>query len=164
MNYNAEAERLLRNYIHSGEEIQKLNTELNQTYQLKLQTQNTLKATTITGMPHGTNTPDATYQAVEMSIDRHDKHMEYIVGQIQNIYDEKELIHEAIKRLTMEEYRAIDLHFFKQYKPGKVAGIMHYGKTRVYELLKEGTSKVAWHLETADKNGQKREKSQNPVI
>jgi predicted DNA-binding protein (UPF0251 family) len=164
MNYNAEAERLLRNYIHSGEDIQKLNTELNQTYQLKIQTQNTLKAAAITGMPHSTNVSDLTYKAVEMSIDRHDKHVEFIVGQIQNIYDEKELIHEAIKRLTMEEYRAVDLHFFKQYKPGKVAGIMHYGKSRVYELLKEGTSKVAWFLETVEKSGQKWKKSQNSVI
>ncbi len=164
MNYHTEAERMLRNYIHSGEDIQKLNTELNQTYQLKTQTQNTLKAATITGMPHSTNTSDLTYKAVEMSIDRHDKHVEFIVGQIQNIYDEKELIHEAIKRLTMEEYRAVDLHYFKNYKPGKVAGIMHYGKTRVYELLKESVSKVSWHIETAEKSERKRKESKNFVI
>jgi len=145
-----EAERMLIAYNTSNEEIHRLNDELNKTYQMKYDTQNTLKAAILNSIPHGYDIQDATYGAVERSIDRHDEHIQFLVLQIQRIYDEKELIHKAIQRLTVEEFRAIDLKYFKSYKVGKVAGIMHYTRQYCYEIIRNALSKIAWCIETSD--------------
>jgi len=155
IDYMREAERLLSKYPDCNKEIQELNKELNQTLRLKLETQNTLKAQAMDGMPHSTNISDTTYKAVEQSIDRHDEHMKYLIEQINEQYRIKETVYEAIKRLTMEEYRVIELRYFKGYKVGRVAGVMHYNRSYCSEIISKGISKIAWHIETANKSQQK---------
>jgi DNA-directed RNA polymerase specialized sigma subunit len=134
--------KMLRDYPGYSEGIQKLNKELNETLQLKLVTQNTLKAQALTGMPHSSGISDITYNAVEKSIDRHEQHINYLCGQIQDIYDKKEFIDNAIKRLTVEEYQVIELYYFKEFKMRRVAYIMHYNKNYVYEILKRAMFKI----------------------
>lgn len=158
MDYTKETIRMLENYCSCGQEIQKLNAELNQTLQMKIQTQNTLKAQCLTGMPHTYGVSDTTYNAVERSIDKHETHIVYLTEQIELEYDIRETINEAVKKLTMEEFRVIDLHYFKHYKIGRLSGIMHYQKTRCYELKESAIKKIALYIKTAEENGKKRKK------
>lgn len=127
-------EKILREYPYFAEEIQKLNEELNQTLKLKLQTQDTLKAQNIDGMPHSTGISDITYKAVEKSIDEHEKHMLYLTNKISEIYRKKKFIEELLPKLTMEEYRVIDLYYFKGYRLRRVAYMMHYSKSSCWRL------------------------------
>ena len=143
MGLNARREKILRDYPHYAEEIQKLNAELNQTLQLKLCTQDTLKAQALTGMPSSSGISDVTYNAVEQNIDRHEQHIVYLSNKIKEIYDHKEIIDGLLPKLTMEEYRVVDLHYFKGYKMHRVGYIMHYQKSRCYELKDSAVKKIS---------------------
>jgi DNA-directed RNA polymerase specialized sigma subunit len=148
-------EKMLREYPHYAQDIQKLNKELNDTLEMKLSTQNTLKAQVLTGMPHDTRISDLTYEAVEQSIDRHEEHIKKLCEQIQEYYSNKEYIDNAIKSLTMEEYRVIDLYYFKGYHLRKVAGIMHYGKSQCWNLRESALKKMQdENHKRVDKSGQ----------
>lgn len=135
-------EKLLKDYPIYPQEIQKYNAELNNTLQLKIQIQDTLKAQVMTGMPHTYKIADDTYKAVEMSVDKHEHHIKYLCGRIKELYDNKEFIDKALSQLTMEEYRVIDLFYFKEYSMGRVGYIMHYQKSRCYELKDSALKKI----------------------
>ena len=135
-------EKILRDYPHYAEEIQKLNTELNQTLQLKLCTQDTLKAQCLSGMPSSGGISDITYKAVEQSIDRHEQHIVYLSNKIKEIYENKEYIDGLLPKLTMEEYRVIDLYYFKGYRLGRVGYVMHYSKTNCWRIKTSALKKM----------------------
>lgn len=139
-------EKKLYDYPHIGEIIQGYTKDLNSAIEDQKDTRDTLKAATITGMPHSTNVSNLTYQAVERTIDKWQEHIEYLLDQINYYMDLKKDVDRAIGLLTVEEYGVIDYRYFKQYKMRRIGYILHYGKTRLYEIHDSAIRKIEFEL------------------
>ncbi len=129
-------EKILLDYANITEDIQKLNRELNDILQNKQETYNTLQAAKITGMPHGTESSDQTYNATERLIDKYGVRAQKIVDEIEALWKSRDNINKCFTVLTMEEKRVIELRYINQYKMGKVAYMMKYSK-RSCELFQQ---------------------------
>jgi hypothetical protein len=141
-----QTEKLLRDYPYMLDDIQKLNEEISETLKRKQESQNTLKAATISDMPKGENTSDLTYQAVEKSIDTYDTHVVFLTNKIRGLFEDRRLIWEAMRNITVDEKKAVDLHYFKGYHFERVGSIMHYTRQRAYQITIAGMIKIKTSL------------------
>lgn len=139
-------ERILNDYPHIGEIIQDLQKQLNNAVSMQQETRDTLKAAEMTGMPRGTNVSDLTGQAVERTLDKWESRIIYLSDQINYYIDLQKLVDDAVKCLTVDEFRVIDLRYFKGYKMRQVGYKMHFEKTRCYEIHNKAIEKIEIQL------------------
>ena len=133
---------MLIEYPHISETIQKLNRETNDILKNKLETRDNLKAVTLTDMPRGSEVGNPTLEAVERIIDVYDKRVQEISNEIEEYMNIKEYIDRVLKELNVDEYRLIDLRYFKLYKFKRIAHIMHYSVGYTYEMHDKAIKKM----------------------
>lgn len=146
-------EVLLRSYPHIPENIQKLNAELNEIISGKNNTYNTLQAAKLSDMPKGERLSNPTYQAVEDIITRFESRIEKIRDDIIYWMDLKESIDKALVALELEEYRVIDLRYFKVYKWERIPHIINYSMRNTYNIHEKAINKISAELNNGQKKG-----------
>jgi len=140
-------ESMLLEYTHIPEMVRKLNRELNDIIQNKNETYNTLQSSKITGMPHGTEVSNITLKAVEKLIDRYEVRVKSITEEINYLIDLKENIEKAIRILSLEERRIIELRFFNSYKWKRIQYIVKYSRSQCFDIHNKAINKLKVELE-----------------
>lgn len=135
-------ENMLYIYDDIPEEVQKLNRELKDILENRKQTSDTLKATTISDMPHGSGTSDPTYEAVERAIERYEERIAEIIKRIDWLLDTKGYIEDKLKALNIEEMRVIELRYFRGYKMRRLPYIIHFSLQHCYRIHDEAINKM----------------------
>lgn len=137
----------LKYYPHIPGEIARITKEIRDTMAMKKDTQDTLKAQTMSDMPRGAGVSDPTLRAVVRSIDRHDLHIQYLARRIAELYDLKEHLENLLQGLTVQEAQVIEEYFFKGYRMVIVQTHLGYAKSQTYRLCESALDK----METAER-------------
>ena len=144
-------ERFLREYPILGDELMRLNKELNNLIMCKEDNYNTLKAQNITDMPRSA-TPEDNPSSVEKAVirlmdieQRFDIQTLYYTNRINDLIEQKRMFEEvwATKELlTKFERRVIELRCFIEYDWATVSRLTNYSRTSVIRVFESAVSKI----------------------
>lgn len=121
----------LENYNELGDEIRRLNVELNKMLMYREDTYNTLQAQAINDMPkaqrkHGS---DLVSKAV-LVIERYSKTIDMLTTQINDLLDEREMFnlfwHECFFKIDAKERLILDLRFIQGKKWREISQVTYY--------------------------------------
>lgn len=148
-------ENMLLEYTYIPETVQELNAELNDMLGNKDSLYGKINSAKITGMPYGTDVGDPTFETVRQIIDRYDKRVIEIRDRINELLDNKAMLEQALRYLSIEEHRLIDLRYFKGYKMNRIQYIIHFNLSHCYRMHESAIDKINNYYQNMRKNEKK---------
>jgi len=133
---------LLERYPYLDEEIKQVTKEIAMSCKMKRDTQDALQPRIMSDMPRSNVKSDPTMMAVLQSIGHHDRHIEYLSKKLGNLYEQKEMVNEALAVLTASEKRSIEMYYFQQMTAAEIAGICKVSRSTVYVNIETGMGKL----------------------
>jgi DNA-directed RNA polymerase specialized sigma24 family protein len=140
-------DEILRQYPYIAEDIQQEQSKLNQFIKLRCEAQekasNPLKAQAITGMPHGHDINDQTYQAVEKIMDSYQDEINACIHRINELIELKKWLDKAFAGLTEDERRILYLKYDEHWQVWKIMqrmGIME--RKTFYKTIDRAKEKI----------------------
>ena len=83
-----------------------------------------VKSPVLSGLPHITGPGDPTYKAAQLIIDEYDVQMNVLLDEVKRLEIEIRTIKRLLKRITDEELKVIEIHYFNHvrwdYVPAQV--------------------------------------------
>lgn len=141
-------ERFLREYQTLGEELIRLNRELNEVIRCKEDSYNTLQAQNLTGMPKD-QTPEDRPSSVERAVikisDRYGDAVTYYTNRINDLLDQKHLFETAWSDrmlLSNSERTIITLRYIQDMPWSMVCRQAHYARSRACEIAQDALDKL----------------------
>ena len=149
-----DVERFLREYPSLGEEIMRLNRELNNIIICKEDSYNTLKAQNITGMPRNA-TPEENQSIVERAVicllDRYQERTNYYTNRINDLIETQrmfEAIWADMQLLTTIERRVIELRCFQETTWSMIGQLIHYSRQGAESIYHKAIEKIHSRMES----------------
>jgi DNA-directed RNA polymerase specialized sigma24 family protein len=135
-------EEILKQYPCFGDDIKDAQSNLNMYITLQQEARDPLKAQKISHEPHGTETSDQTYNAVEKLIDRYQVEIDESIAKINSILDTKKWLDKALGELTETERRVIYMRYDKGISINKMPYYLHCGRNTIYKILDDAKAKI----------------------
>lgn len=146
-------ERFLREYQTLGEELIRLNRELNEIICCKEDCYNTLQAQNLTGMPKD-QTPEDRPSSVERAVikisDRYGEAVTYYTNRINDLLDQKRLFEATWSDrmlLSSSERTIITLRYIQDMPWSLVCRKVHYGRTRATAIAQDAMKRLQTHID-----------------
>jgi len=142
------AERFLREYPSMGEEIMRLNRELNNLIMCKDESYCTLGAQNITDMPRNATpeeNPSSVEKAVIKLIDRFAEREDFYIGKINYLIEQQKMFERIwadMDLLSSVERRIIELRCFQESTWDSVCQVIHYSRRGAEKIYQKAISKL----------------------
>lgn len=138
-------DEILKQYPFIGEDIRREQGKLNEYIQLQQDARDTLKAQTLTDMPHmpDGNTSDPTADTVERVIDKYQDKINEQVAKINDLIDRQKRLDKAYASLTEDERRIVCLRYNDRWATWDIMRRMGIKKYNTfYKILDSAREKV----------------------
>lgn len=139
----------LVSYNEIGDEIRRLNSELNRLLECREETYNTLQAQFLSGMPvsHRPESEDIISKAAILVIRRFRKGIENLTVQINRLLDQQDLFNDVWNnkvRLSFQERQVIELEYFNpvELKWDEIGKKMNYSPRHCERLAASAIKKL----------------------
>jgi DNA-directed RNA polymerase specialized sigma subunit len=138
-------DEILKQYPFIGDDIRREQDKLNEYIQLQIDARDTLKAQTLSDMPHmpDGNTSDPTADAVERVIDKYQDKINEQVAKINELIDRQKWLDKAYASLTEDERRIVCLRYNERWAARKIMrrlGILD--RRTFYKILDSAKDKI----------------------
>jgi len=138
-------DEILKQYPFLGDDIRREQATMNEYIQLQIDARDTLKAQTLTDMPHmpDGNTSDPTADAVERVIDKYQDKINEQVAKINELIDRQKWLDKAYASLTEDERRIVCLRYNDRWATWDIMRRMGIKKYNTfYKILDSAREKV----------------------
>jgi DNA-directed RNA polymerase specialized sigma subunit len=142
---NKAIDEILKQYPFIGDDIRREQGKLNEYIQLQQEARDTLKAQTLSDMPHmpDGNTSDPTADAVERVIDKYQDKINEQVAKINELIDRQKWLDKAFADLTEDERRIVYLRYNERWQTWKIMHKMGILDRRTYyKILDSAKDKI----------------------
>lgn len=138
----ARMERLLLEYSNLVERKKEIEKLIIQEKERIENIRDTLKAPKNDGTPHNNKLYDSVFEAVQKIIDDCSTHLEYYNLQMKNLNEVERIVLNGLSKLTKNEYKIVELRYFKGYSWNSIFPLIHYQETKCYELRNDALKKL----------------------
>jgi DNA-directed RNA polymerase specialized sigma subunit len=133
---------MLHDYQNIAGNIQRLNYDLNDLLQNKIETETNLKAMKLQHSSGGGGTNDSTYLCVQKLLDNYDEKIKDIAFNINKAIIQKEETEKLFEILNVEERRMITYRYFEKTTMDKISKKMHFSLRSCYTIQKNAIVKM----------------------